>query len=259
MRPHETFANIPSFSAIVRAITIDLGYSSDGRVVVPDKADILKSLSRNDFGHGTELVTSLVEYFRIRAHDVETEMIAHMMSVEEAAYHFNELRARYNPKCPLPHNSQQDREPRYLTGIINILLETCLSECDFNPQRCVSFRRKGLILGTLSRRVDGAYPSCINPIAFWEVKEFYANKTFGSRCASALYDTLLDGEELRALKSSGVKSKHYLFLDAMPLPAGISYLCRLYDALHTGMVDGIFCGRQVLRLVPELAREWKAI
>lgn len=54
----------------------------------------------------------------------------------------------------------------------------------------------GLPVRTLARRVDGAFPSVINPVAIWEVKEYYHTTTFGSRVADGVYETLLDGMEL---------------------------------------------------------------
>jgi len=48
-------------------------------------------------------------------------------------------------------------------------------------------------LRTLARRVDGAFTDTVNPIAVWEIKEYYYTKTFGSRVADGIYETLLDG------------------------------------------------------------------
>lgn len=69
-------------------------------------------------------------------------------------------------------------------------------------------------LRTLARRVDGAFPCAINPIAVWEIKEYYHTTTFGSRVADGVYETLLDGLELEELRTSeGIDVKHYLILD----------------------------------------------
>jgi len=42
----------------------------------------------------------------------------------------------------------------------------------------------------------------INPIAIWEIKEYYYTTTFGSRVADGVYETLPDGLELREAKEN---------------------------------------------------------
>lgn len=112
---------------------------------------------------------------------------------------------------------------------------------------------------TLSRRYDGAYPSVDNPIAVWEIKEYYGTTTFGSRVADAVYETLLDGHELKELRASeGVHVRHYLIIDDRFTwwECGKSYLCRIVDALHMGMVDEVIFGREVLTRWPSIVRDW---
>jgi hypothetical protein len=114
-------------------------------------------------------------------------------------------------------------------------------------------------LRTLSRRVDGAFPEVVNPIAIWEVKEYYSTKTFGSRVADGVYETLLDGIELEELEvAAGRKVQHVLFVDDEFTwwQCGRSYLCRILDMLHMGYVDEVIFGREVLIRLPEIARGW---
>lgn len=55
-------------------------------------------------------------------------------------------------------------------------------------------------LRTLSRRVDGAFTRVVNPIAIWEIKEYYySEENFGSRIADSVYESQLDGMELDEL------------------------------------------------------------
>jgi len=117
-------------------------------------------------------------------------------------------------------------------------------------------------LRTLARRVDGAFPAVINPVAIWEIKEYYYTTTFGSRVADGVYETLLDGMELDELeRASGRKVQHVLFVDDFFTwwECGRSYLCRIVDMLHMGYVDEVIFGREVLTRLPVLACEWKAI
>ena len=109
--------------------------------------------------------------------------------------------------------------------------------------------------------MDGAFPSVINPIAIWEIKEYYYTTTFGSRVADGVYETLLDGMELEELEAfTQRKVQHILFIDDYFTwwECGRSYLCRMIDMLHMGYVDEIVFGREVLTRLPELALDWKA-
>jgi hypothetical protein len=115
---------------------------------------------------------------------------------------------------------------------------------------------------TLARRVDGAFPSVVNPVGIWEIKEYYYTTTFGSRVADGVYETLLDGMELEELEAeTGRKVHHLLFLDDHFTwwKCGRSYLCRMIDILHMGFVDEVIFGREVLTRLPEVAREWKIL
>jgi len=112
---------------------------------------------------------------------------------------------------------------------------------------------------TSVRRVDGAFPSVINPVAIWEIKEYYYTTIFGSRVADGVYETLLDGLELEELHTStNRKVQHLLVVDDYFTwwECGRSYLCRMVDMLHMRYVDEVLFGREVLTRVPELVRRW---
>ena len=70
------------------------------------------------------------------------------------------------------------------------------SPCDYDPRALTTITRDAMPLRTLARRVDGAFPTAVNPISIWEIKEYYYTTTFGSRVADGVYETLLDGMEL---------------------------------------------------------------
>jgi hypothetical protein len=119
--------------------------------------------------------------------------------------------------------------------------------------------KDGLPLRTLARRVDGAFPSSVNPIAIWEIKEYYYTTTFGSRVADGIYESLLDGLELEELRDhEGLDIKHYLIVDAHDTwwKQGKSYLCRIVDMLHMGYIDEVLFGYEVVERLPNLVREW---
>jgi len=132
--------------------------------------------------------------------------------------------------------------------------------CNYDPRTLTTVTRDGKPLRTLSRRVDGAYPSPVNPVAIWEIKEYYYTTTFGSRVADGIYETLLDGAELQDLRAIGHPVRHYLFVDGYQTwwEDGKSYLCRIVDALHMLYVDEVLFGREIVQRIPELAAEWVA-
>jgi hypothetical protein len=107
--------------------------------------------------------------------------------------------------------------------------------------------------------MDGAYPSRIDPYALWEVKEYYGTTTFGSRVADGVYETMLDGEEFNELETQERRKVfHYLIVDDRYTwwEMGRSYLCRIIDMLHVGLVDEVLFGREVLKRWPKIVRTW---
>ena len=112
---------------------------------------------------------------------------------------------------------------------------------------------------TFARRVDGAFPGSVNPIAIWEIKEYYYTTTFGSRVADGIYETLLDGLEIEELREhEEIDIKHYLFVDAHDTwwTQGKSYLCRIIDMLHMGYIDEALFGYEVVERLPAIVVEW---
>src|SRR5690606_13731208 len=123
----------------------------------------------------------------------------------------------------------------YLTGLVNMIIEKNKGDldCDYNPKELTAITKDGFPIRTLSRRVDGAFPSVIDPQAIWEIKEYYYTTTFGSRVADGVYETQLDGWELwEAKQNTGIEVNHYLFVDDHFTwwTMGRSYLCRLVDS-----------------------------
>jgi len=186
-----------------------------------------------------------------------------LMNREQAKAEFESLRATYNGTLPFVYNKQSGdkRHPAFLTCIINLLTEQVLQGPYFNPNP------QGLIVVTdaikplrvFSRRMDGAFPSIVNPLAIWEIKEYYGSTTFGSRIADGVYETMLDGEEFAELREhTGIEVKHYLIIDDYHTwwQQGKSYLCRIIDMLHMGMVDEVLFGREVLVRWPEIVKSW---
>jgi hypothetical protein len=78
--------------------------------------------------------------------------------------------------------------------------------------------------------------------------------------SDSVYAVQLDGWELSEAQSQTGKSiKNYLIIDDYYTwwMKGKSYLCRLIDLMHIGLVDEVIFGREVITRIPELVEEWK--
>lgn len=264
------------FWANVRTISQEVGYTERGANSI--KIPSLNAI-RKEFG-GLGLTTAhiagadgtltdfgqrLFDYFSFRATVLNDTVQGYFMKKDSAKVEFNRLKAKLNPQCHLPMNKQKAEKKNYafLTGMVNMLVEANIGDapCDYDPRSLTTMTHDSMPLRTLSRRVDGAFPSIVNPIAIWEIKEYYYTTTFGSRVADGVYETLLDGMELEELKAAAErKVQHVLFIDDYFTwwECGRSYLCRMIDMLHMGYVDEVVFGREVLTRLPVMAKEWKA-
>jgi len=275
MRPDPRFLRQPkSFWANVRTLGQHIGYTTKGRIKTPSIREMrhaLAELRLNADAVGTDrepsaLGAMLLEYFLHRANVLENFVEPSLMDADAARALFEETRARLQPRCAIPMNKQKGpmKAPAFLTGLVNMLIEQNANgmPCNFDPRELTTVTRGGVPLRTLARRVDGAFPGVVNPVAVWEIKEYYYTTTFGSRVADGVYETLLDGMELEELREhEGIDVKHYLFVDSHYTwwECGRSYLCRIVDMLHMGYVDEVLFGKEVVERIPALVQEWIAI
>lgn len=274
MEADARFRHLPkSFWADVRTIGEAVGYTLPRQNMVrsPTIEDIRKAYDKLGIGT-THLVRrnqptargrTLVDYLEHRASVLNEYVAPRLMDVDRARAEFERLRSALNPSCPLPLNKQRGdkRAPAYLTGIVNMLVEAHSfgQPCDYDPRRLTTVTADGAPLRTFARRVDGAFPSTVDPIAVWEIKEYYYTTTFGSRVADGVYETLLDGMEIEELaKNEGINLLHYLIVDSYFTwwQCGRSYLCRLVDMLHMGYVDEVLFGYEVIERLPSIVEGW---
>ena len=261
------------FWANVRTISQELGYTvrGTGTIKIHQLEDVkIKfselNLDTDHICNGNNELTAfgheLFDYFRHRAMLLENKVKPNLMNKDSAEVAFQRLRDELQPRCPLPLNKQKGPKRNYafLTGIVNMLVESRLRgyDCDYDPRALTTITHNRQPSRTLSRRVDGAFPTVINPLAIWEIKEYYYTTTFGSRVADGVYETLLDGMELRELEEeTGRNIMHLLIIDDYFTwwECGRSYLCRIIDMLHMGYVDEVIFGREVLERLPEVFDE----
>lgn len=274
MIPFEKFRNMPdNFWAFIKYISENLGYTKRGAgIKVYSVLEIEKLCRNNGVLAYQEEIQAASEYSYMRAELLNNFVESRLMTAEQVSEEFRrweQLHRTYAYQCKLPLNKQkgEKRQIAFFTSIINILAEKTIREelhikqMGFNddPRSLMYVTDKNnQIIGASSRRFDGAYPSIENPDIVWEIKEYYYATTFGSRVADGVYETQLDGHEFKEIfERTGRKIYHVLFIDAYRTwwEQGKSYLCRLVDALNSGVVDEVIVGAEVFDRWPELLRD----
>ena len=274
MKADPRFADLPkSFWASVKTLSQCVGYAKEGRILTPSIGRLCEAfddlqldssaLFRN--GAATDLGGRLEAYFRYRSEVLHEVAEPNLMDAARAKREFAALRARNSNNCPMPMNKQSGemKDHNFLTGLVNMTIEDNIGglRCDFDPRELTTITAGGAPVRTLSRRVDGAFPGPVNPIAIWEIKEYYYTTTFGSRIADGVYESLLDGLELEELRhSESVEVEHYLMVDAYDTwwKMGKSYLCRMVDMVNMGYVDEVLFGAEVITELPRICAGWVA-
>lgn len=266
------------FWAIVKFLNQSIGYSErrtkknpNPKFVIPDHSKIIKAYKSKGLNPSTltdginytKLGQKIVDYFKYRSDILINHVEKSLMDQPEAKKLFYLYKNRLNPTCPLPMNKQKGdkRDYNYLTGLVNMLFwkELDGKTIDYDPKAMTSFTQNNSPVRSMSRRLDGAYPSSTNPKVAWEIKEYYYTTTFGSRIADGVYETMLDGMEFREVEESlGVKVYHIVITDAHYTWWGMgkSYLCRWVDILNMGLVDEIIFGKEVVTRIPEIAKRF---
>lgn len=274
MRGNEAFKRLDKgFWAHVRSLSQTLGYTArgTGTIKVPTFAEVLAGMGKLGLlsdhlvhkGRPTELADRLLAYFAFRA-DILNNTVQHQLMDKVAAKAMYERLLgvqEYRLAAAMNKQKGEKKQVAYLTAMVNMLIEANAQgiEYDHDPRQLTTVTRDGMPLRTLARRIDGAFPSAVNPVAVWEIKEYYHTTTFGSRVADGVYETLLDGMELEEMRlETGVEVEHILIADAHYTwwECGRSYLCRMIDMLHMGYVDEILFGKEIEDRVPAMVLGW---
>lgn len=292
MQPNQEFTGLPkSFWANIRLLSQEIGYTERpkrtngvtgilGPIKVPTLLEIQNALKRLSLsalhlvrgdGRPTSLGKQVIGYFEHRAHMLNRVVEPLLMTAEQAAELFERMQVKLASRASVPMNKQsaEKKRPAYFTGLVNMLIESSLKglPCDYSPQELTVVTQNREPFRTLARRIDGAFPGPVDPIAIWEIKEYYYTTTFGSRVADGVYETLLDGMELEELATTTERHpqnggqgaiRHLLMVDAHFTwwVKGRSYLCRIIDMLHMGYVSEVLFGREVVSRLPTIAKEW---
>lgn len=273
MQAFEKFKDMDaSFWAFVKFVSENLGYTERraGRIKKYSIDEIINLCEEKSILTSDSVVRNTALYSKMRADLLNGFAEQMLMDADSACREFQDLYRVYteeNYLCKIPLNKQKGamKQVAFFTAIINILTEKTLREItnntdtlmfDDDPRSLAYFwDDRGGIVGASSRRFDGAFPSINNPLAIWEIKEYYYATTFGSRVADGVYETQLDGFEFKDIYDrTGIKTYHVLFVDSHRTwwVQGKSYLCRLIDAMNSGIVDEVIVGREVLTRWPEI-------
>lgn len=267
------FRNMPeNFWAFVKYVSENLGYAKRSVGVKSYSVEeIGKLCRRSGICADSETIQAVADYSSMRADLLNDFVESRLMTAEQAKEKFvywEQLHRTHAYQCKLPLNKQKGdmRQVAFFTAIINILAEKTIREemkidklgFDDDPRSLMYVTDENeQIIGASSRRFDGAFPTTKNPLIVWEIKEYYYATTFGSRVADGVYETQLDGFEFKEIfERTGHKVYHVLFIDAHRTwwEQGKSYLCRLVDALNSGVVDEVIVGQEVFERWPELLR-----
>lgn len=261
-----------SFWAFVKFVSENLGYTERGEGFVKRYSiDTIRALCEEHGINASEkVIAGTAQYSKMRAdllNNFAQKMLMDAQAASEEFRNWEMLHRIGNYYCKLPLNKQKGemKQIAFFTAIINIIAEKTIREITGNSYslgfdddpRSLAYilDDDNRIIGASSRRFDGAYPNIENPKLVWEIKEYYYATTFGSRVADGVYETQLDGFEFKELyERTGRKVYHVLFIDAYRTwwIQGKSYLCRLVDAMNSGVVDEVIVGREVLTRWPEL-------
>lgn len=268
MKANEQFLDLPlEFWANVRFISQKISYMEAPSVEAIKWAYSKKNLDFSQIIENeslTEQGTQLIEYFKFRKEFLQNNIEPNLMKTEEAKEVFENLFDQLKPTRQMRINRQKLAEgsPYFFTGIINMLIESNSEgyECNFNPMELTAFTEEGFPVRTLSRRVDGCFPNVVNPVALWEIKEYYYTTTFGSRIADGVYESQLDGYELKEARNRLNRNiHHYLMVDGYGTwwsAGGKPYLCRICDMLQMNLLSEVLFGKEVIERIPIIVKEW---
>ncbi|WP_158786540.1 DUF7687 domain-containing protein [Streptomyces sp. NRRL F-5065] len=111
------------------------------------------------------------------------------------------------------------------------------------------------------RRLDGAIPDLLNPVALWEIKEYWGKTGGGSKMSDAIYELHLVGLELRMFEDEfNIHVNHYAIIDGKDQwNSRKSDVRRAVDLLYSGILDELVVGREVLTEWPRIVSECSAL
>lgn len=212
-----------------------------------------------DYLSDREEMLSRLSHYWSRRRVIAANMLSLMRTEEEAKDDFSTLSDQivesYGVQIDGYHKSS-----KVLVNTVDALVDAECSRTstpvDKNPQSRAAIVSRDHIWVS-PRRLDGAIPSLFNPVALWEIKEYWGKTSGGSKMSDAIYEIQLVGTELRMFEDEfGIHVNHYAILDGKhQWSARKSDLRRSVDLLYSGLLDELVVGREVLTEWPRILRE----
>lgn len=205
-----------------------------------------------------ELLLPVSEHLEFRA--VAEEVITESLRTEDEA--LTDLRslgqaevATYGTRS-IEHHQSSKVMVATVEALTRLHCATTGTTANTNPQtRAVVISDDHLWVSP--RRLDGAVPGLINPVAIWEIKEYWGKTKGGSKMSDAIYEIQLVGLELRSFeREHGVHVSHYAIFDGKEQWSyRRSDLRRAIDLLCMGLIDELIVGREILTEWPAILNE----
>jgi len=205
-----------------------------------------------------EIVERVADYLQFRT-DVAASLLARMRTERQALDDFAELSSEVVQKYGT-RSADHHQSSKALVATVEVLTRaTCLEfgfDVNVNPQKRAALVSEQYIWVS-PRRLDGAFPSLLNPVALWEIKEYWGGTQGGSKMSDAIYECQLVGQELRAFEDvHGRTVKHYVLLDGVHQWASRrADLRRAVDLVSAGLLDELIVGSDVLTDWPRIVRD----
>lgn len=221
---------------------------------------------------GTPVADGLVSYLKAhesvldrlsaywsKRREVSDAALSLMRTEEEAESDYrsisNQVSQSYGVKLEGYHRSS-----KVLVNTVDAIVYRECKKSDIsvntNPQsRAALISDQGIWVSP--RRLDGAIPDLLNPVAIWEIKEYWGKTGGGSKMSDAIYELHLVGLELRMFeKESGHHVNHYAIMDGREQwNSRKSDIRRAVDLLYSGLLDELVVGQEVLTEWPRIAAE----
>ena len=155
------------------------------------------------------------------------------------------------------NKSHHQSSKALVSAVSGIAAKVCKKKkvsVELDPQkRAVWLSGNGLHVS--ARNLDGAIPSLDNPVAIWEIKEYWGKTKGGSKMSDAVYECHLVGLELRLFEATAKKNiAHIVFVDGKEQwGCRKSDLLRFIDIHQQGLINYLIVGNEVESEWPKLA------
>ena len=216
-----------------------------------------------DYLKNHEAVLERLSAYWAKRREVSDNLLALMRTEDEAKADFasisDQVLKSYGVQLAGYHNSSK----ALVDAVDAVVYRECRNadvQVNTNPQS-----RAAIIsdqhIWVSPRRLDGAIPDLLNPVAIWEIKEYWGKTGGGSKMSDAIYELHLVGLELRMFEDEfNIHVNHYAIMDGREQwNSRKSDVRRAVDLLYSGLLDELVVGSEVLTEWPRIVQECCAL